>query len=52
MNYLGFANFNVQTIIVPMPIVHYVREALDNHKQKISLLKHAESAKPVHLKIL
>ena len=52
MYYLASPNFDAQTMMVTLPIQHYVSEALDQHLKSIKKIKPAIEANPLHVNFL
>jgi MoaA/NifB/PqqE/SkfB family radical SAM enzyme len=52
MDYLASPNFDAQTMMGTLPILHYVSEALDQHLKSIKRIKPATEANPLHVNFL
>jgi hypothetical protein len=52
MNYIASPNFDAQTMMVTLPIQHYISAALDNHLKGIEKIVPASGVDPLHVNFL
>ena len=52
MDYIASPSFDAQTMMVTLPITHYVNEALDNHAKGIRKIIPNHGPKPLHVNFI